>query len=211
MRKMQMVRSLAVVLIFAPNAVSQHPSPCFPRGSFSSTARWDADEAAYMTRYLQILSEPCLFPLRNDPKAEVYRFLWMRTFNPPVSVRLEVQADGSGTVTVTTMSGEAGFGASLKGPPSVTSRLVGVEEVARFRELVRKTRFLTIPSTVRGDQQGTDGSEWTIEAVTAGQYHTASRWSPTDSRGPGKHEIAELGKALAFDIGRFEVDQKEIY
>ena len=47
-----------------------------------------------MAQYLQLLGEPCLFQLRSDPKAEVYRFLWMRTFNPPVSVRLEIQAAG---------------------------------------------------------------------------------------------------------------------
>jgi len=109
------------------------------------------------------------------------------------------------------MQGESGFGATLKGPTTVTSRLVGIEEVARFRELLRKTQFLTIPSVVRGDQQGADGSDWRIEAVIGGQYHTASRWSPTSSQGPGKQAIAELGEALAFEIGKFQVDPHEIY
>ena len=164
-----------------------------------------------MAQYLHLLGEPCLFPFHRDPKAEVYRFLWMRTFDPPVSVRLEIQADGGGKVTATTMRGESGFGSTLRGPTAVTSRLIGVQEVARFRELLQKNRFLTIPSIVRGDQQGTDGSDWRIEAVIGGQYHTASRWSPTSSQGPGKQAIAELGMALAFKIGRFQVDPNKIY
>jgi hypothetical protein len=208
---MHRIRFLLLVFILASTAFAQSPSLCFPRGSFSPTPRWDREEAKYMAHYLQLLGEPCLFQSRSDPKAEVYRFLWMRTFNPPVSVRLEIQADGSGKVTVTTMQGESGFGSTLKGPPTVSSRLVSVEEVARFRELLRKTGFLNIPSFVRGDQQGTDGSDWRIEAVAGGQYHTASRWSPTSCHGPGKQAIAELGKALAFEIGRFQVDQDEVY
>jgi hypothetical protein len=211
MRKMDRIRSLLLIFILAPTALAQSPSLCFPRGSFSPTPRWDREEAKYMARYLQLLGEPCLFPLHSDPKPEVYRFLWMRTFNPPVSVRLDIQADGTGKVTVTTMQGESGFGSTLKGPTTVTSRLVGADEVVRFRELFRKTGFLTIPSIVRGDQQGTDGSDWRIEAVIAGQYHTASRWSPTSSKGPGKQAIAELGKALAFEIGKFQADSDEIY
>jgi len=209
--RMHGIRFLWLIFILAPTTLAQSPSPCFPRGSFSSTPRWDQDEGKYFARQLQLLGEPCLFELRGDPKAEIYRFLWRRSFHPPVSVRLDIEADGSGKVTVTTMKGESGFPSSLKGPPSTTSRLVGVEEVARFRELFRKTGFMTIPSTVRGDQQGTDGSDWRIEAVVGGHYHMASRWSPKDSRGPGKEAIAELGKALAFEIGKFQVDPREIY
>ena len=82
---------------------------------------------------------------------------------------------------------------------------------ARFRELLQKNGFFAIPSVVRGDQQGTDGSDWRIEAIIGGRYHTASRWSPTSSQGPGKQAIAELGKALAFDIGNFQVNLDEIY
>ena len=205
------IRSLLLIFILAPAAFAQNTDLCFPRGSFSPTPRWDRDQAKYTAQYLQLLGEPCLFPLRNRSKAEVYRFLWMRTFNQPVSVRLDVQADGSGRVTVATMRGESGFGSTLKGPPTVTSRLADVEEVARFRELLQKNGFFAIPSVVRGDQQGTDGSDWRIEAIIGGRYHTASRWSPTSSQGPGKQAIAELGKALAFDIGNFQVNLDEIY
>jgi hypothetical protein len=164
-----------------------------------------------MAQFLQLLGEPCLFPLHSNPNAEVYRFLWLRTFNPPVSVRLEIQRDGSGKVTVTTMRGESGFGSTLKGPSTVTSRQVSFEEVERFRQLLQKDSFSTIPATVRGDQQGTDGSDWRIEAVKGGHYHTASRWSPTSSQGQGKQAIAEVGKTLAFEIGKLEVDPAEIY
>jgi len=211
MSRVQGIRSLLLIFILAPTAFAQKPILCFPRGSFSPTPRWDHEEAKYMAQYLQRLGEPCLFPLQNNPQTEVYRFLWLRTFNPPVAVRLEIQADGSGKVTVTTVRGESGFGSTLKGPTTVTSRLAGIEEVARFRELLQKNRFLTIPSVVRDDQQGTDGSEWRIEALIGGHYHTASRWSPISSRGPGKQAIAELGKALAFEIGKFQVAPDEIF
>jgi len=46
---------------------------------------------------------------------------------------------------VATMRGESGFGSTLKGPPTVTSRLADVEEVARFRELLQKNGFFAIP------------------------------------------------------------------
>jgi hypothetical protein len=211
MRSMQRLHSILLLFFHASAAIAQSPSLCFPRGSFSPNPRWDRSAAKGMAQYLKLLGEPCLFPIRHNPNAEVYRFLWMRTFNPPVSIRLDIEPTGTGRVAVTTILGESGFASTLKGPTTVTRRQVGVEEVARFRELVAKTDFLAIPPVIQGDQQGTDGSEWRIEAITRGQYHTASRWSPTSSKGPSEQAIAELGSALAFEIGQFQVNPDEIY
>ena len=82
----------------------------FPSGVLGRTPQEHESTAQWYSRHLKALHEPSLWELsQRDPKAEVYRFLWLRTFHHPVSVRLVVRAGGSGWMNVHMASGHGGY------------------------------------------------------------------------------------------------------
>src|SRR5258706_15132529 len=75
----------------------------FPPGVLESKANW-------YSRYLKALHEPSLWELSlHDPKAEVYRFVWLRSFHHPIAVRLVVRTNGSGWIHSRMTTGQGGY------------------------------------------------------------------------------------------------------
>ncbi|HXB71414.1 MAG TPA: hypothetical protein VNY05_24480 [Candidatus Acidoferrales bacterium] len=74
----------------------------FPPGVPESKANW-------YSRHLKALHEPSLWELSlHDPKAEVYRFVWLRAFHHPIAVRLVVRTSRSGWLNSRMTTGEGG-------------------------------------------------------------------------------------------------------
>src|SRR5262249_54821281 len=68
----------------------------FPSGAFGPSPQSFSE--TWYSSTLRALEEPSLFALRNDPSRRVYRFLWLPSFHRPISVRLTINADGSGSI-----------------------------------------------------------------------------------------------------------------
>jgi hypothetical protein len=156
----------------------------------------------WYTAQLIALQEPSLFALVKDPTAESYRFLWLRSFQHPVAIRLDPKPDGTSVLTTKISSGAGGFR-----PGDLTentSRVLPSEETQKFLLRLNQLKFWSLPNPVN-DQRGTDGSQWIIEGVKGGHYHVADRWTPTT--GP----VHELGELLAFDLARLKIADNEIY
>jgi hypothetical protein len=73
-----------------------------------------------------------------------------------------------------------------------------------FLTRVNELDFWEAPNPVN-DQRGTDGSQWIIEGVKAGQYHVVDRWSPKDG------VARQLRFLLAFDLAKMNLPKGEIY
>jgi hypothetical protein len=143
-----------------------------------------------------------LFQLSKSPSAESYRFLWLRSFNNPIAIRLDPKPDGTSTLTTKVASGSGGFR-----PGSLsenTSRPLTREQTQAFLSKLDELGFWSAPNPVN-DQTGTDGSQWIIEGVRAGRYHVVDRWTPS------KGIIHELGLILAFDLAKMSIPKDEIY
>jgi hypothetical protein len=175
----------------------------FPDNTFDPILqRWFSSE-------LHILGEPSLLELSKDTAVESYRFLWLRTFNQPIAVRLDIKPDGTGILTTKVGNGEAGFPYTSKALIKNVARGVSRNEVQSFLKRMDELRFWSVPTLVEGNQTGTDGSEWIIEAVKAGSYHTAERWCADNT--PTKRVIHQLGITLAIELAQLNIPNKDIY
>ncbi len=149
---------------------------------------------------LEALQEPSLW-LSASSANEAYRFLWLRTDHHPISVRLEVLANGTGAVTTKISDGRGGYA-----PGNLTENkntILTKDQVNSFLGRVNLDKFWSLPSEGKAD--GLDGSEWIVEAKRKGRYHIVSRWTPT--KGP----IHDLGVALVIELAKIDIPEQEFY
>jgi len=139
---------------------------------------------------------------RRDARAEVYRFLYLRSFDSPIAVRLVVTGDGGRLISKTT-SGQGGFepGHLILNRESPLSK----EATEWFLAEVKHAHFWDVP--IRdGNGDGLDGAQWIVEGVKQGRYHIIERWSP-DPKDPAH----VLGIALMINLARFRLLYQEVY
>jgi hypothetical protein len=171
----------------------------FPPGVLDSTA------ASY-SRDLKALHEPSLWELsQRDPKAEAYRFLWLRSSHHPVAVRLVVKPSGSGWIHTRMTSGKGGYqpGRIIRyGVSWLTKR-----KTQSFLTALQSADFWKLP-TLAGEKMDAGagyGSQWIVEGVKGGQYQIIDRFSP-DTADP----VRTIG-SLALKLGRFRIRSGEVY
>jgi hypothetical protein len=194
---------LTVALCITPTLGQSVPSTStqyFPKSSLDS--RGDSLKSNWYSSQLRALEEPSLFDLAKTPSAESYRFLWLRSFNHPIAIRLDPRPDGTSVLTTKVASGEGGFHPGVVDENS--SRVLTKNETQTFLSKVDKLGFWQAPNPVN-DQGGTDGSQWIIEGVKGGRYHVIDRWTPE------KGVARELGMMLAFDLAKMSIPKREIY
>jgi len=120
------------------------------------------------------LKEPILKDYKGDK--EIYRFTWLRTFNHPVSIRLEKQnnvvrlfskvCNGAGGYEPGKIMFDTSFDLTEKEVDAISTRLA----TANFWSL----------QTDKRDENGMDGSEWLIEVFKNNNYHMVVRWTPEE-------------------------------
>jgi hypothetical protein len=168
--------------------------------------RQPKDEAAVVGAYakhLVALKEPSLWELsQRDPHAEAYRFLYLRSFDNPIAIRLIVTRDGGRLISKQT-SGQGGFepGHLILNRESRLSK----EATAWFLAEVKHARFWAVP-TRDGSRVVLDGAQWIIEGIKEGRYHIIDRSSP-DPKDPAHI----LGVALLINLARFRLLYQEVY
>jgi len=221
---------LAILLLcFMPVALSAQsgqsgqtaPAGYFPSGSFDDS-NTDVFMADWYSHELRVLDEP---PLSRESSGASpgsssggvvgsYRFLWLRTFDPPIVVRMDVKADGTGTVTTKVADGQAGFPETSKRVVEKRSRALTREQAGAFLVQINRTNFWGIATNIDpGDAMDvqTDGSEWVLEGVTGDKYHVVARWSPDVNRMHGCKAIFDLGMALAVDLAQLKIPKDKMY
>jgi hypothetical protein len=155
------------------------------------------------------LEEPPLVSQNGNASSESYRFLWLRTFNYPISVRINVKADGTAVVTTKLADGSAGFPYTIKRTIENSSRSLTREQMNDLRSELEGVGFWSLPSVAR-DQTGTDGADWVFEAVKESKYKFVTRWSPCLAKSE-KHGICRLGLTFARKVGGLKIPDKDVY
>ncbi len=150
----------------------------FPRGSFRGypSERYPHPHNPALGRdwfssHLFAMQEAPLF-CGASPDSEVYRFLWLRTFDEPVAVRVYRRGRDHGLEAVI-LDGRGGYE-----PGNIKKRIAKVLSQAEWQRVVReldRVRFWQMRTTT-DDMIGIDGTEWIMEGRRAGRYHVASRW-----------------------------------
>ena len=164
---------ILLALVFVLGACGHSPSHCetvqpgqyFPSGTFSaSTEKW------YGGRLCAMREEP----LARSPADEAYRFLWLRSFHHPVSVRIEASSGTSALIAVE-LDGADGHEA---GTAEVRAeRSLSEQEWTTLMAAIGPATFWDMP-TQNPTGFGEDGAQWIIEGYRHGRYHVVARWSP---------------------------------
>lgn len=175
-----------------------------PRGSLAPTrADVDSFRTQWYSRELAAMGEQRLSAFRVRP-LEGYRFTWLRSFDPPVSVRL--YATISDTVAVVTQTS----GSAMFEPPRLVRRdsiHVGTAEWESVRAAFDRAAFWSSraePAPVGG----VDGAQWMIEGLRESRYHVMDRWSPSDTGSGAAFRRAAL---LMLRVAHVSPDSARIY
>jgi len=176
----------------------------FPTSVLGHTPEASNAAAMRYTAFLRALHEPSLFELaQRDPKAEAYRFLWLRESDRPAAIRFMKKPGGTGwfyrrmtTGTGGSVPGHIGeYGMSW----SWKSR------TASFLSTVEDSGFWKLPTLAEGDGGSGCRAHWIIEGVKNGQYHVVDRCSPDLS------DPVRLIGTRAMKLGNLRVRGSHVY
>jgi hypothetical protein len=140
--------------------------------------RPDLDEfrRRWYAKHLSAMDEPSL-SCGATTEAETYRFVWLRTFDRPVAVRVSrVGRDARLTAVESTGAGGYAPGTAAKR----VSRTLSPPEWQALEAALRRADFWTTPTAPHAGEQGLDGAQWIIEARRGPAYHVVDRWSPPE-------------------------------
>ncbi len=185
----------------------------FPPGVLGTTPQEHDFKASWYAKQLKALHEPSLWELSQDPMAEAYRFLWLRTLDHPIAVRLVLRASGSGRMHFRMTSGQGGYepGRIIRYGVSwltkaKTQSLLEALAAADFWNLPTLAGVNETPPGPDGTVRiGLDGAQWIVEGVKNGQYHIVDRWSPETG-----DPVRAIGM-LSLKMGRFRIRPGNVY
>jgi enterochelin esterase family protein len=150
---------------------SNVPEYYFPAGSLDpSDSHSDEFRCNWYSKHLHAMQEPSLS--RDKAEADVvYRFLWLRTFHHPISVRIE-KTGSSIDLCAIELDGKGGYD-----PGKILRKTRKSLSVADFEKLADKLGDPKLWEQ-KGHSGGLDGAEWILESVKDGHYQVAVRWNP---------------------------------
>lgn len=163
---------------------SNYPDKCYGDLYFPEDLYGDGTNR-HMSNALNVFHEPSLYKSVSYSRI-AYRFLYLRSFHGPVSVRIEI--DGTcryGVVIMKHLSSEIdriGF------PESLYVQPLSPEQITQTLKIMNHYDFWQTASHGNEETEtAQDGARWLIEGVQNGKYHLVDRHSPKE--GPAR----ELG------------------
>jgi hypothetical protein len=211
---MRQLLSVAVTafLFLCPAKASQ--TDYFPPGTLDDTAQSSHFKEQWYSDQLQALKELSLWELSKTQKTQTYRFLWLRTFHRPISVRLDIHQDGTALLTTKATDGQGGYkpGRLVLGKTRALTKEQTSWALDRIKEVgywglptYEKPKEGVGPNGEKTVQIGLDGAQWILEGVKNGKYQVTDRWSPES--GP----IRSLGIMMLIDLAKLKLLYEEVY
>ncbi|HEY0428131.1 MAG TPA: hypothetical protein VGC76_10150 [Pyrinomonadaceae bacterium] len=172
----------------------------FPKDKFSG--KWEKADSFmndWYGNHLKAMGEKSLLNV-SDKNAEIYRFLWLRSFHHPIFVRIERNRTEIKLFTKE-LDGAGGY------EPGKVFRSNEVklkqEEFCDFLKLLEKADYWRLP-TKNDDYSGEDGAQWILEGVKENRYHVVDRWTP--EKGDYRAACIYLLKLSGVDTDRLKDD-----
>lgn len=151
----------------------------------------------WYSSHLKSMNEPVLFA---DNSNNIYRFTWLRSFNAPVSIRIEE----SGNKYMLYWKKTDGMGGYEPGVIVVDDkRLLTKKEWSTIGQYLTDFDFWEQP-TISNNRIGFDGAQWILEGMKDGNYHIVDRWSPDND------SYYELGKYLV-ELTGMTIKRRDFY
>jgi len=147
----------------------------FPTGVLSEYPDLSDFEARWFARHLRAMAEPSLLEASKDKSVVAYRFLWLRSFHNPMSIRVDISPTGTASLTTVVTGGKGGYEPGIVSKNEVTE--ISGKQLRPFIYQVDKIGFWSM-KTVDDAMRGADGAVWILEGVKGGEYHVVKRWTP---------------------------------
>ena len=153
-----------------------------------------------VSQILKMMHEPSLYWCEAGVPDAQYRFIWIRSFNDPIAIRLSVHANGTGTLFIHSLKG---WMAGYPPKPGINStREITSDQTKHALELFKQIDFMDKRN--RFDISSTDGSNWIFEANEGGRYQLVEFRDPTP-------EAQRFGLYLMLDLAKLPLTKDEIY
>jgi hypothetical protein len=160
---------------FAPN-LARPTEDCGPGLASKRFPILSNFENEWFSKHLRAAGEPSLYlPTIGTSRIpqSIIRFTWLRTFHPPVVVRIERLNTAQPLLIAKQLSGAGGYD-----PGKVTKdtqRPLSRSETKAFKALFVRANIFAQPA--QSCEFGMDGSEWIFEGAHGAHYHFTKRWS----------------------------------
>ncbi len=190
------------IVLFASIAGSQ--VTYFPPNSLEESPKSSQFREQWYSKELGGLHEGSLWEAsKTGDQIQVYRFLYLRSFDHPIAVRLDVGKDGKGLLTTRIASDRDG---DKPGRLILNkTRKISAEQTRWFLDRLDELGFWQLPTYEKSDTIGVDGAQWILEGVKDGKYLVVDRWSP--DKGP----VKALGTLMMFDLAKIKLLYQEVY
>tara|TARA_B100000678_G_scaffold155273_1_gene129744 strand:+ start:731 stop:1420 length:690 start_codon:yes stop_codon:yes gene_type:complete len=152
-----------------------------PRGcgfpAIKNPSLLDENSSNWYTSHLKAADERPLPQLAAAGPEQLHvRFLWLRSFDHPMVVRIDEQANGGAVIEAKRLSGAGGY------EPGEIAELMNREltrmEFREFKAVFGRSRLAEEPTA--NCDMGADGAQWILEVVADGKYAFYERWTPED-------------------------------
>lgn len=178
--------------------IKRGKSDYFPRRILGNDMSPKYSVAGWYDKHLKMMSEKSLLDI-SDAETETYRFLWLRTFDHPIFVRI-TRNQNEVKLFTTELDGAGGYepGKVLRSNEITLEQ----EDFYNFLNLLENADYWNLPADNKED--GNDGAEWILEGVKNGRYHFVERWSPRT--GEYREACLHLLKLSGVDLDRLKDD-----
>ncbi len=173
---MRIMVALTLALLAASNANAEDKP--FAVRPFDSSQQLDDFHIAWYSKHLAAMQEPSLW--RTPPDAEIYRVLWLRSFDAPMIFHLTIKPDRSSELVTKQTNGRGGYE-----PGRVIikqSTQIDKDETQILLATLMRLKFWGA-QTKDPEPSGYDGARWVIEGVKNGKYHVVDRWGGGEFKG----------------------------
>jgi hypothetical protein len=201
--------TIARAVIFLLTIGYAYGQQYFPSGILGKNADEDEFRNQWYSKHLTALQEPSLLKIsKNDATAEEYRFLYLRTGDHPISVRIVVRPDHTAKLISKETSGKGGYepGRLTRNREDHLSKL----QTESFLSAPDDLSFWTLPTLHEQEDKNVvhlDGAQWIFEGLKEGRYHIVDRWSPERSDDP----IKIIGITMMIDLAHFKLLYRDVY
>ena len=137
---------------------------------------FDPVQNEWYGKFLRALNQRSLLIGTNDQEDfEIYRFIWLRTFDHPIIVQVS-RRGRSFQVNSVENDGAGGYepGNLLRTDQNSFDK----EAWCHLVQLLNDANFWSMPS-IEDNPGGNDGSQWILEGVRGARYHVVDRWTPS--------------------------------
>ena len=210
---------LSCICNSSASAEQEKQADFFPASAFDTDQVRNEIYQRWYGEPLAAMREPSLlgWTTRPDNKGiQVYRFLWLRSFDHPVAVRVQKEQDGNVRLFTKVLDGHDGGGKLIV----EKTKLITNEEWLGLLKRIRDSEFWAIATNEQNwyyTEDGMiagwstkDGAEWVMEGSVGDNYHVVARQSPNDGeyRKSGKYRDLCLYILTLSDL---DLDKERVY